>query len=190
MRRIAWKEDQQASYSRTAHYTEVDEPLPRPPAYEFQNATAMRTIHENPDLFQNPRVIEVDRLESLLKRHPNPSLVQSVLAGLRDGFWPWMNTHHDDGYPETWDNSWVPLASDREHDFINNQRDVEVAKGRFSRTFGPDLLPGMYSTPILAIPKPHSDDLRLVSHQSCSPFAPNTMVDKAKTKGPQMDTMQ
>jgi hypothetical protein len=48
----------------------------------------------------------------------------------------------------------------------------------------------MYSTPILAVPKPHSDDLRLVSHQSYGPFAPNTMVDKAKTKGARMDTMQ
>ncbi|KAJ7019487.1 hypothetical protein C8F04DRAFT_874840, partial [Mycena alexandri] len=165
-------------------------PLLRPPAYEFQNAPAMRTISENPDLFQNPRVIEADRLESLLKRHPNQPFVQSVLAGLRDGFWPWMNTHHADGYPETWDNSWAPPPSDRERDFINSQRDVEIEKGRFSCTFGPDLLPGMYSTPILAVPKPHSDDLRLVSHQSCGPFAPNTMVDKAKTKGPRMDTMQ
>lgn len=164
--------------------------MPRPPAYEFQNVAAMNTIRDYPDLFQNPRVIKVDRLESLLKRHPNQPLVRSVLAGLRDGFWPWMNTHHDEGYPETWDNSWAPPASNRERDFINSQRDIEVAKGRFSRTFGPDLLPGMYSTPILAVPKPHSDDLRLVSHQSCGPFAPNTMVDKAKTKGPRMDTMQ
>ncbi|KAJ7728437.1 hypothetical protein DFH07DRAFT_969870 [Mycena maculata] len=171
MRGMAWKHDQSVSYSRTAHYTEIDEPLPRPPAYELQNTAALRTIHENPDLFHNSRVIKDDRLESLLTRHPNPSFVQSVLAGLRDGFWPWMNTHHDDGYPETWDNSWAPPASVRERDFINSQRDIEVEKGRFSHTFGPDLLLGMYSTPILAVPKPHSDDLRLVSHQSCGPFA-------------------
>ncbi|KAJ7471793.1 hypothetical protein FB451DRAFT_307877 [Mycena latifolia] len=190
MRGMAWKDDQPSSYSRTARYTELDEPLPRPPTYEFQNTAVMCTIRENPDLFHNPRVIEVERFESLLNRHPNPPFVQSVMAGLREGFWPWMDTHHDTGYPETWDNSWAPPASDRERDFINSQRDVEIAKGRFSRTFGPDLLPGMYSTPILAVPKPHSDDLRLVSHQSCGPFAPNTMVDKTKTKGPRMDTMQ
>ncbi|KAJ7506478.1 hypothetical protein B0H11DRAFT_2219842 [Mycena galericulata] len=137
MRGMAWKKNQSTSYSRTAHYTEIDEPLPHPPAYEFQNAAVMRTIRESPDLFHNPRVIEVDRFESLLKRHPNASFVQSVLAGLRDGFWPWMNTHHDEGYPETWDNSWAPPAPDRERDFINSQRDVEIEKGRFSRTFGP-----------------------------------------------------
>ncbi|KAJ7162651.1 hypothetical protein C8R43DRAFT_833236, partial [Mycena crocata] len=165
-------------------------PLPRPLAYEYQYAAAMHTIRENPELFQIPRVIQVDRLESLLTRHPNPSFVQSVLAGLRHGFWPWYNTHHDEGYPETWDNSWAPPPSDRERNFINNQRDVEIEKGRFSRTFGPDLLLGMYSTPVLAVPKHHSDDLRLVLHQSCGPFAPNTMADKAQTKGPRMDTMQ
>ncbi|KAJ7497864.1 hypothetical protein B0H11DRAFT_2226513 [Mycena galericulata] len=137
MRGMAWEKNQSTSYSRTAHYTEIDEPLPHPPAYEFQNAAVMRTIRESPDLFHNPRVIEVDRFESLLKRHPNASFVQSVLAGLRDGFWPWMNTHHDEGYPETWDNSWAPPAPDRERDFINSQRDVEIEKGRFSRTFGP-----------------------------------------------------
>ncbi|KAJ7125748.1 hypothetical protein C8R43DRAFT_1135075 [Mycena crocata] len=190
MRGMAWKDDQHAPYSRTARYTETDEPLPRPPPSEFANLAVMKTIRDNPDLFQNPQVIKVDRLESLLSRHPNPLFVQSVIAGLHHGFWPWLDTHHADGYPETWDNSWSPPASDRERDFINSQRDIEITKGRFSRTFGPDLLPGMYSTPILAVPKPHSDDLRLVSHQSYGPFAPNTMVDKAKTKGPRMDTMQ
>ncbi|KAJ7171674.1 hypothetical protein C8R43DRAFT_1085008 [Mycena crocata] len=187
---MAWKDDQHAPYSRTARYTETDEPLPRPPSFEFANLTVVKTIRDNPDLFQNPQVIRVDRFESLLSRHPNPLFVQSVMVGLREGFWPWLDTHHADGYPETWDNSWAPPASDRERNFINSQRDIEITKGRFSRTFGPDLLPGMYSTPILAVPKPHSDDLRLVSHQSCGPFAPNTMVDKAKMKGPRMDTMQ
>jgi len=43
-------------------------------------------------------------------------------------------------------------------DFIRNQRDAEIAAGRFSELFGPDLLPGMYSTPIHAVPKGESDD--------------------------------
>lgn len=55
--------------------------------------------------------------------------------------------------------------------------------------FGPDLLPGMYSTPVLAVPKPHSDKLRLVSHQSCGIFSQNSMIDKDLTRGPRMDTL-
>ncbi|KAJ7048235.1 hypothetical protein C8F01DRAFT_1285877 [Mycena amicta] len=150
----------------------------------------MNTIRDNPDLFAVPQVVNADRLASFLDLHPNQPFVESVICGLKEGFWPWIDTHHADGYPETWDNSFAPPASARERDFITSQRDIEITKGRFSRTFGPDLLPGMYSTPILAVPKPHSDTLRLVSHQSFGPFAPNTMVDHEKTKGPRLDTMQ
>nr|GAT47557.1 predicted protein [Mycena chlorophos] len=190
MRGMGWRHHEPASYSRTARYTEIDEPLPQPSEYEFKNASAVGTIRDNPDLFQVPQVIRVGRLESLLQRHPNQALVQSVVTGLREGFWPWVNTRHDDGYPTTWDNSWAPPPDERARDFIASQRDTEVKKNRFSRTFGPDLKPGMYSTPIFAVPKPHSDALRLVSHQSCGLFAQNTMIDQAQTKGPRMDTMQ
>jgi hypothetical protein len=48
----------------------------------------------------------------------------------------------------------------------------------------------MYATPIFAVPKPHSDKLRLVSHQSCGEFSQNSMIDKPKTKRARMDTMQ
>lgn len=190
MRGMAWKKSRHASGSRTVRYTEIDEPLPRPSAHEFQNVAVVRTIEENPELFHVPCRLRLDRFENLLKRHPNQPLVKSVITGLREGFWPWADTRHDQDYPETWDNSWAPPPSNRERDFINSQRDMEIGKGRFSRTFGPDLLPGMYSTPILAVPKPHSDDLRLVSHQSCGEFSQNSMIDKPKTKGARMDTMQ
>lgn len=92
--------------------------------------------------------------------HPNTPFVESVLTSLREGFWPWVDTRHGDGYPETWDNSWAPPASKAEQAFLANQRDVEIEKHRFSPQFGPDLLPGMYSTPVLAVPKPHSEKLR------------------------------
>ncbi|KAF7315836.1 RNase H domain-containing protein [Mycena indigotica] len=122
MRGMGWKEFEQVSYSRTARYTEFDEPLPRPSPSEFSNELAMRTILENPDLFQVPQVIRVDRLEAMLDHHPNQPFIHSVLTGLREGFWPWVNTHHDAGYPSTWDNSWAPPPSERERDFITNQR--------------------------------------------------------------------
>ncbi|KAJ7058695.1 hypothetical protein C8F01DRAFT_990369, partial [Mycena amicta] len=190
MRGIGWKRHEPVSYSRTARYTEVDEPLPRPPESEYANLSAMNTIRDNPDLFAVPQVVNADRLASFLDSHPNQPFVESVICGLKEGFWPWIDTHHADGYPETWDNLFAPPASARERDFITSQRNIEIAKGRFSLRHGPDLLPGMYSTPILAVPKSHSDALRLVSHQSFGPFAPNTMVDHEKTKGPRLDTMQ
>lgn len=56
-------------------------------------------------------------------------------------------------------------------------------------SFGPDLLPGMYSTPVFAVPKPHSDDLRLCSHMSAGDFCQNSMMDMSETKGARLDTM-
>ncbi|KAK0213796.1 hypothetical protein IW262DRAFT_1467146 [Armillaria fumosa] len=50
MRGYAWR-DPTRFESRTAHYTEIDDPLPRPPAKEFENTTAMNTIRNYPHLF-------------------------------------------------------------------------------------------------------------------------------------------
>jgi hypothetical protein len=41
----------------------------------------------------------------------------------------------------------------------------------------------MYSTPILVVPKPHSDDLRLVSHQSFGPLRPTPWRTRPKRRG-------
>ncbi|KAF9071394.1 hypothetical protein BDP27DRAFT_1419184 [Rhodocollybia butyracea] len=129
-RGFAWRETSNCA-SRTARYTEVDEPLPRPPKHEFNNKEALRTIATHPELFNVSTPIKV-----------------GLVNGLTNGFWPWAKTNYDSGYPITWDNSFVPPASEPEQAFLNNQRDIEIAKGRFSPTFGPDLLPGMYSNPI------------------------------------------
>jgi hypothetical protein len=61
-------------------------------------------------------------------------------------------------YPRTLDNSDQPLHSTKEVDFICQQRDKEIAEGRFSPAFGANLLPGMYSKPIHTVPKPHSEN--------------------------------
>ncbi len=53
-----------------------------------------------------------------------------------------------------------------EQKFICRYWDEEIAAERFSEPFGPDLLPGMYSTPVHAVPKPHSDDFHMVSNMS------------------------
>ncbi|KAE9404628.1 hypothetical protein BT96DRAFT_989188 [Gymnopus androsaceus JB14] len=188
-RGFGWKDGVMCS-SRAVGYTLVDEPLPRPPASEYENKPAMKTIHYNLDLFQVPHFVNVDRFEEMLKGHPNRPLVCSVVEGLRHGFWPFADTKHADGYPETWDNSWAPPPTEYKRDFINDQCDDEVRKGRFSHTFGPDLLPGMYSTPTIAVPKPHMEKLHLVVNQSAGEFCQNSMVDQVITKGARMDTIK
>lgn len=188
MRGFGFRDDTVPRGSRTAEFTVRDDPLPRPLPNEF-DGPAWVTIQNNPHLFRVQTPINVDRLESLLETHPNKPFVQSVLLGLREGFWPWATTQSREDFPVTWDNSWAPLPSARERDFVNDQCELEASLGRHSPAFGPELLPGMYSTPVITVPKPHSNDLRLVANQSAGDFCQNNMVDKSQTKGNRLDSL-
>lgn len=141
--------------SKTVSWTETADPLPSLSPKEFQNTEALATIHAHPELFQVSTPINVDRFESLLSSHPNQPFVQSVCRGLREGFWPYADTHVGE-WPLTWDNSHRPICSEEEGEFLCSQVQKEVDLGRYSPPFGPDLLPGMYSMPIHAVPKPGS----------------------------------
>src|ERR1700678_575329 len=73
----------------------------------------------------------------------------------------------------------------RELDFICGQCNIEINMGRFSESFGKNLLPGMYSMPIHAVPKPHSSDLCLVTNQ----FSLNSMIRREDIAGFPLDNM-
>ena len=130
----------------------------------------------------------MDRFQELLSDHPNPLFVASMCTGLREGFWPWADTLKD-GYPTTFDGARPTPCDARKASFIREQRDVEIEKGRFSAAFGPDLLPGMYSMPAHAVPKPNSSDLRMVTDHSAGPFSLNSMIDHDKVTGFPLDNM-
>jgi len=127
--------------------------------------------------------VDVDRLESLLTPHPNRPAIASMCHGLRVGFWPWAIT---EGVPRPLvvDNSSRPLTDEKHVAFVRAQRDTEIALGRFSPAFGPDLLPGMTSIPIGVVPKPHSINLRLVVDQSSGDFSPNSFISRDKVAVP------
>jgi hypothetical protein len=155
---------------------------------EFSNVDAMNTIQDNPHLFKIVTPIDVTQFEKLLESHPNKPFVQSVCTSLREGFWPWANTQKEE-YPTTWDFSERPPKTEREAGFLRDQRDVEISTERYSESFGTDLLPGMYSTPIHAVPKPRSEKLRLVNDQSAGPFSLNSMIAREDVVGAKMDTI-
>ena len=189
MQRSVWTDaDSVNCFSPTAYSTLSNEPLPRPPAEEFANHDAQTTIRENPHLFPIVTPINVQRLEDLLESHPNRPLVDSVCVSFREGFWPWANTQRED-YPNTWDFSDRPPKTEREADFLRSQRDLEIQAGRYSASFGSDLLPGMYSTPVHAVPKPRSEKLRLVNDHSAGEFSLNSMIDREDVAGAKMDSI-
>lgn len=70
--------------------------------------------------------------------------------------------------------------------FIREQIQIEVEAGRYSQPFGPDLMPGMYSSPVHAVPKP-PDTFRLINHQSYGEHSLNSMIPKESVSGTCMD---
>ena len=184
-RGLLWDDDDD-TLSATAQWSLTATPVPSVPQEEYENRAAVETITSYPHLFKIVTPIKVDRFQSLLAEHTNPALVESVCFSLRNGFWPQANTHHQT-YPITWDNSQRPVKSNAERDFIESQISKEVATGKYSEDFGPDLLPGMYCSPIHTVPKPGTDSLRLINDQSDGEFSPNSMISREDIAGTCMD---
>ncbi|TFY81466.1 hypothetical protein EWM64_g2543 [Hericium alpestre] len=155
-------------------------PLPGLPAAELMNEPALRTIAENSTLFKIVTPVDVNRFEALLVNHPNRPFVDSILHGLRHGFWPCAGADLDK-YPSTRE------FPERDHspadlEFLKKQCEEEEQLDRFSALFGPPnglLLPGMYCVPVHAVPKLNSDKLRMVVDHSAGDFSLNSMIDKA-----------
>ena len=182
-----WDPDTDLS-ANTSDWTLTAKPLEGPPQSALDNESVTKTINENPDLFKITTPIRVDVFERYLASHPNQGFVKSVCKGLREGFWPWAVVPSP-GYPVINDESKPAPSDEKKADFLRAQRDIEVAKGRFSPPFKPDLLPGMYCMPIYAVPKPRSDNLWLVTDQSYGKFSLNSMIDHDKVTGFPLDNM-
>jgi hypothetical protein len=189
MQRSVWTDPEEVHlFSPTAFCTLTDDPLPRPSPQEFMNLEALDTIRNNPNLFKIITPINVNRFEELLETHPNTPFVHSVCISIREGFWPCAKTQQIE-YPATWDFSDRPLKTEREAAFLRDQRDLEISAARYSEGFGTDLLPGMYSTPVHAVPKPRSEKLRLVNDHSAGPYSLNSMIAREDVVGAKMDSI-
>ena len=95
-----------------------------------------------------------------------------------------------EGYPATHDESRPTAKGVKEVSFLRAQIQTEQDKGRFSPPFGPDLLPGMYSMPIHAVPKPGSSDLRMVTDHSYGPYSLNSMIQHSDISGYPLDNLK
>ena len=85
----------------------------------------------------------------------------------------------------------IPIIStdEKQVNFIHEQCLKEQQKGYFSKSFGTDLLPGMYAMPIYTVPKPHSTDLCLVTDHSVGFFSLNKIIDHSSVTGFPLDNM-
>ncbi|KJA19287.1 hypothetical protein HYPSUDRAFT_143936 [Hypholoma sublateritium FD-334 SS-4] len=189
LRHNVWDEDSIALPFSTSRWTETARPLASIPLAELNNFVASKTVHDHPHLFKIVTPIDVDKFESLLRNHPNPEFVESVCKGLREGFWPWADTLRE-GYPTTHNASYPSPPDEQKAAFLRAQRNVEIAKGRFSEAFGNNLLPGMYASPIHAVPKSDSTDLRMVTDHSAGDFSLNSMIHHELVTGYPLDNMK
>lgn len=82
-----------------------------------------------------------------------------------------------------------PPDDKQEANFLRAQRNIEIAAGRFSPDFGIHLYDGIYSSPIHAVPKPKSMNLKLVTNQSAGSFSLNSMIAYNNICGFSMDNM-
>lgn len=175
------------SVTPLATLSETLRPLPSPPTNVLQDPVSRSTLDRYPHLFRIVTPIDVDRFEFLLANHPNRPLVESVVQGLRKGFWPFAETEGQD-FPDTWDEGSMALDVEAEA-FVEEYARAEQAVDRYSEPFGSELLPGMYSMPIHAVPKPHSDKLRLINNHSAGLWSLNAMIDRGKV-GMRPDNVQ
>ena len=78
---------------------------------------------------------------------------------------------------------------DKQVSFLHDQCLKEQHKGFFSESFGKDL-PGMYSMPIYAVPKPHSEDLCMVTDHNAGSFSLNSMINHTRVTGFPLDNVR
>lgn len=184
LRKMIWSDASQVPVNADSSLNRT--PVPDVPHVVRNNPVISTTIASNPDLFRIVTPIRVDRLRTLLQRHPNKPFVDSVCRALQEGFWPWADPSCGE-YPDTHEEKLKGVLNEPVLQFLRDQRDEEIAAERFSPSFGRNLLPGMYSMPIHAVPKPNSDKLRLVTNHSAGPYSLNSMISKIAISGVVMD---
>ena len=186
-RKYLWKVNDE-ELGPTAGYSLTAKPLPRPSPMAESDPVGQVMILNWPDLFKIICKIDVNTLERLLTHHPNQGFVDSVLVGLCKGFWPFADMMKE-GYLKLWDGSWCLPKSEKEHDFLKEQVQTKIATKHFSELFRMELLLGMYSPPVHAVPKPDSDMMCLVVDHSSRDFSPNSMITREDVMGVWLDRL-
>ena len=97
------------SFTPSATFIELAEPLPSVPQSELLNLVPNATLIFHPHLFKIVTPINVNYLQTLPAAHPNQPLVESMCCGLWEGFWPFAK--FDKLTSDTWDNSTCKLKA-------------------------------------------------------------------------------
>ncbi|KAI0692780.1 hypothetical protein BC835DRAFT_1225829, partial [Cytidiella melzeri] len=122
-------------------------PLPSPPTSLSNNAEVQTTLEQYAQYIQVKTPFDVDRLGSFLSSHPNRPFVDSVLLGLRDGFWPLSDKEWSDEMDARVGN--YPME-EIDLEAVRIFRDKEVEAGQWSEAI-PKLGKGMKTSPMFVV---------------------------------------
>ena len=167
-----------------ATYTETALPIPNVPDYELANEVVSSTIQQRADLFKIVTPVKSRALRLVTSVHPNKALVESLCAGFESGFWPYADTLSTDSE----EHKRTGRLSDDVLEFLRTQRDAEIQVERYSEAF-PNLLPGMTTQPIFAVPKKGTSKLRLINDHSAGNKSLNSLIPM-EGGFMQLDTLQ
>lgn len=145
-RGFAWS-DSSNNISPSALYTETAPPLPRPPSHLVNDPKIQAALDTYKNHIQVDTPFDIGKLESMLHDHPNQPFVQSVLLGLREGFWPL-----DDGDWKIESEEIIGNYATEEPDLLAIRAfcDTEVKAQRWSTPID-ELLPGMKISPMFVV---------------------------------------
>ncbi|ORY58365.1 hypothetical protein BCR35DRAFT_259567, partial [Leucosporidium creatinivorum] len=134
-------------------------PFLPPPASVLNDPVLVSSLASHPHLFDVSSPFHLDKLRVFLRVHPNRPLVDSILNGLTEGFWP----GHDGDFSATRERT--PHHSDEYYTFLATTTFAEFEKGWLSEPFD-SLLPGMHAPPTFVVRLPGRKPRQVVDQSS------------------------
>ncbi|KAJ8517701.1 hypothetical protein ONZ45_g5144 [Pleurotus djamor] len=176
-RGFVWNSQSSSNISPSALYTETAPPLPSPPQHLLNDPIIQAALHAAGDNIKVETPFNVDRFELLLRSHPNRPFVDSVLKGLREGFWPLDQSEWNIDRREDEEAVRNYSTTDIDLDTIRAFRDKEMSADRWSQPFK-ELSPGMKVSPMFVVWQ--SEKGRVVTDHSASGL--NDGIPKSEAK--------
>lgn len=174
-RGFEWDWPSAPGFSNAVDSSLTASPLDDPPPLSADPAAAS-ALSQYPSTFDIVSPIDVDMFAFLLTDHPNQPFVDSVVRGLRRGFWP-MAEVPSDKISFTKNHQVCDLAPE----LLTQACAEEVSAGRYSRGFH-SLLPGMKVSPLLLVSKKGSDKMRVCTDMSYGKPSLNDLISKDRIK--------
>jgi hypothetical protein len=146
-RGFVWTDSSMDNVSPSALYTLTAPPLPDPPCHLVDDPKIQAALQAYKEHIRVETPFKVDKLESMLLSHPNRPFVESVMKGLREGFWPLDGGEWKFEREEVLENY---ATEEKDLEAIRKFKERECTAGRWSSEVS-HLLPGVKVSPLFVV---------------------------------------